>query len=91
MSEEEFTIYENLPEILTVYRGVGVGGVRDGLSWTRDINMAIWFANRFNGKNGKTGYVLSAEIHKEDILAYFSKEDEIVCRPGKRLIKQINT
>ena len=90
MSEEEFTIYENLPEILTVYRGVGTGRVRDGLSWTRDINMAIWFANRFNGKNGKTGYVLSAEIHKEDILAYFSKEDEIVCRPGKRLIKQIN-
>lgn len=90
MSEEEFKMYENLPELLTVYRGVGTGRVRDGLSWTKDINMAIWFANRFNEKKGKTGYVLSAEIHKEDILAYFSKEDEIVCRPGKRLIKQIN-
>ena len=83
MEPEEYAVYQKLPDALTVYRGVGVGRVEDGLSWTQHKLGAIWFSNRFN-KEDEQGIVLEAHIGKEDVLAYFSRrgEEEIVCRPA---------
>lgn len=79
MDDDEYTVYENLPETFTVYRGVAVGRNPAGMSWTRNIMTATWFAHRFD-KEEKTGYVQSATAHKEDVLAYFNRrnEDELV-------------
>ena len=83
MEPEEYAVYKQLSDVLTVYRGVGVGRVEDGLSWTQHKLGAIWFSNRFN-KEDEQGIVLEAHIGKEDVLAYFSRrgEEEIVCRPS---------
>lgn len=76
MSEADYKIYDALPDTFTVYRGVGIGRVKDGLSWTRNLKTAEWFANRW----GKKGYVQKAEISKEYALAYLNSrgEDEVV-------------
>ena len=46
-----------------------------GMSWTRDLKKAEWFAGRF----GK-GYVLEGTAEKKDVLAFFGRrnEEEIV-------------
>lgn len=80
MTEEDYEIYQSLPETLTVYRGVAVGRNPAGLSWTQNLETAKWFSERFD--NGKEkGYILTATINKKDVLAYFNSrgEDEIVC------------
>jgi len=76
MGEEDYEIYNNFPETFTVYRGVAVGRVKNGLSWTRNLKTAQWFANRW----GKKGYIQKAEISKENALAYLNSrgEDEVV-------------
>lgn len=81
MDSEDYKIYLSLPEKITVYRGVKPGGNEKGLSWTRNIKQAKWFANRFE----KNGYVLSATIDKENVLAYFNTrgEEEIIVDTSK--------
>ena len=90
MDENEYAAYKEFPDTLTVYRGVGVSRNPEGISWTIDKDKAIWFAHRFDIK-GKSGYLLEAEIKKEDILAYFKSrgEEEIVVKPRKETIKKI--
>lgn len=80
MDEEELEYYNNLPDTMTVYRGVAKGRVRYGLSWTDDKEVALWFAKRFRGSN----YVLQGEAKKEDVLAYFNgrNEQELVIHPS---------
>ena len=79
MGEEEYKIYQSLPEVLTVYRGVGdslkgKSGNPKGLSYTLSYDMAEWFANRFG-----SGYVVKLEIPKSKVLAFFGgTEEEIV-------------
>jgi len=82
MNDAEYEYYANLPERMTIYRGVSVGRVKNGLSWTADEKIAVWFANRFNN-NGKRGYLLKADILKENVLAYFCRrgEEELVVYP----------
>ena len=77
MDKTEYAFYKKLPEVVTAYRGVGVGRNPKGLSWTLDYDKAEWFANRW----GKKGYIQKAEVKKEYILAYFASrnEEEIVC------------
>jgi len=74
MNDKEKEVYDNLPEIVRVYRG----GVDDkGLSWSLSREKAEWFANRFD-----YGYqVFEKEIKKSDILAYLNgrQEQEIIC------------
>lgn len=81
MDSEDYKIYLSLPEKITVYRGVKPGGNEKGLSWTRNIKQAKWFADRFE----KNGYVLSATIDKENVLAYFDTrgEEEIIVDTSK--------
>ena len=77
MVEEDYEYFLNLPDEITVYRGVGKNRNPKGLSWTDDYNKAVWFANRWNNK----GYILKGKIKKENVLAYFNTRDEkeLVC------------
>ena len=79
MDDEEYKVYENLPEEFIVYRGVARNRNPHGMSWTKNLETAEWFAHRFDIGN-KTGYVQQAIARKENVLAYFDgrNEDEIV-------------
>lgn len=76
MNENEFSLYESLPNQIEIYRGERSRGDRKGLSWTLDRNIAEWFAKRFQNN----GYVKSGIAYKEDILAYFN------CRNEKEIV-----
>jgi hypothetical protein len=79
MSEEDYKIYQSLPEEFPVYRGVGVGRNPDGLSWTAHKEKALWFAGRFDTEK-EHGYLQKATVRKVQVLAYFNirNEDELV-------------
>lgn len=79
MTEEDYAVYDSLPETLTVYRGVAVGRNPKGLSWTANHSTAEWFAHRFDTAENE-GYIQVADINKSQVLAYFNTrgEDEIV-------------
>lgn len=82
MDSDEYKVYKNLPEEITVYRGTGKGARHLlGLSWTLDYEKAKWFATRWN----KKGVIYKGKIRKEDVLAYFSRrnESEVVINVGK--------
>lgn len=72
MEEEEYSVWENLPNKFEVYRGVAKGRAKYGLSWTRNLDTAEWFANRWDGDC----YILKATIEKKHALAYFNSRDE---------------
>jgi hypothetical protein len=68
----------------TVYRGVaGTGRARRlrGFSWTSSLNLACWFATRFDLKNPT---VIQAEVTAGEVLAYCEDtvESEFICRPN---------
>lgn len=81
MSSDELKTYNNLPDEVQIYRGVGEKSNPKGLSWTLNIEKAKWFADRY-----KKGYVLTALAKKKDILAYFAgrKEEEVII-DGRKL------
>lgn len=76
MDEEDYKKYWNLPDVLTVYRGVKPKGNVLALSWTLSKKKVEWFANRFQSD----GTVYRAKIAKEHVLAYFNcrSEQEVV-------------
>ena len=74
MKPNDFTHYQNLPDTLTVYRGVSPHRAKMGLSWTADKNTALWFKKRYEG--GIKGQLLTATIHKKHILAYIDERNE---------------
>ena len=82
MHEDDLEVYNNLPDIVTVYRGVtsnNLDGV-EALSWSLSPEKAEWFATRFSSIKGR---VYSATIHKNDIFAYFGQrgEQEVIVDP----------
>lgn len=79
MTEEELAVYENLPDTFTVYRGLSSLSNKKCISYTKSLDVAKFFANRFK-TDGFTPIILKAEIHKKYALAYFNgrNEDEIV-------------
>lgn len=91
MDREELVYYDNLPDMIDVYRGIqNIGSKKKtikGLSWTLSKEKAVWFANRFHAK----GDVYKSSIKKEYVYAYFNgrSEQEIVLNPYKlmRVIK----
>lgn len=91
MDSEDYEVYKNLPSSFTIYRGVAVGRVPKGLSWTQNYSTAEWFANRFN-RSGKSGYIQKAIVNKGDVFAYFNSrnEDEIVADVSKLDIECIS-
>ena len=72
MNEEEYAVYESIPETITLYRGVAKGRKEKGMSWTNNKEKAEWFMHRF----GSDGYLLEMTVPKKDVLAYFSRRDE---------------
>lgn len=72
MEEDELEAYNKLDKLVTVYRGVKPGSSTKALSWTTDVKVAQWFADRWE-KNGK---VYKAVIPKEHIFAYFLGRNE---------------
>lgn len=77
MSKEDYAYYKKLPQVVTIYRGVSQHGTYYGMSWTDDREKAEWFRNRFNGyTEDDTTYLLTANVSKDDILAYFNDRDE---------------
>ena len=93
MDEEEKEVYNNLPDIVTLYRGVSTGRNPYGLSFTPDKDKAIWFQNRFsNGEN--KGYLLTLKVRKSDCICYLNSrgEKEIILDyiPYKNDIKKQN-
>lgn len=71
MTESELQTYSSLPDIIHVYRGVGVKSCENGMSWTNDKEKAVWFANRFSA-----GYLLQGAAQKKDVLAFFNRRNE---------------
>lgn len=79
MTEEDYKVYESLPETFPIYRGVAVGRNPKGISWTQNLKTAKWFAHRFD-REDKKGYIQAGIAKKKNVLAYFNTrgEDEIV-------------
>lgn len=77
MEDDDYKIWENLPDELTLYRGISQHHNPKGLSWTKNIETAKWFKNRFNSPDN---YMLKAVVKKEDMICYLNSrgEDEIV-------------
>lgn len=84
MSEEEKEYLDNLPSHVLVYRGASKKAFEKrkyGISWTTSQEIAEFFA--FDRQNNGDGIVLSAEVDKDKILAFFNgrKEYEVIIEP----------
>ena len=78
MDEEDLQFFNDLPEIVTVYRGVTDynNKKKKAFSWSVDRKIAEWFANRFSTG---TGEVWTMTVPKERILCYYGgKEQEVI-------------
>lgn len=72
MSQKEQSVLNQLPETITVYRGLQRNASPEALSWTLDKNIAEWFANRFDNN----GEVIKATINKKYVFAYIDGRGE---------------
>ena len=72
MGQENYEVYENLPDTFTVYRGLQENAQEDGLSWTLSKEVAEWFASRFEND----GEIIEKTVHKTEVIAYFNDRDE---------------
>jgi hypothetical protein len=79
---------EQLTGELTIFRGVGRPEQQPGMSWTRELEKARWFATRSEllfrvetGEGNPTIYV--ATVEASDVLAFFvgRNEQEVVVDP----------
>lgn len=80
MTPEEKESLAAMPPLLPVYRGCQAFN-KKGWSWTLAKDKAIWFSKRcYRG----TPLVLSGEVRKDDVLAYFTGrgESEILIAPN---------
>lgn len=79
---------ESDEEYITIYRGQNFKGyAKENISWTLNLDVAKWFANRFGGEP----VILTARIPKSLIWFYTDKrnEEEIVLIPGSNISKYI--
>lgn len=81
MSEEENSVYDSLPEKVTVYRGYNAKrpSSANGLSYTLNPDVAKKFAKRFTSSPA----VKTRTIHKSQITAYINdrNEEEVIIIP----------
>jgi len=72
MDQEEYTQFQNLDDVVTVYRGVTSYNANNikALSWTLNREVAEWFVHRY----GEDGIVYEAQINKEHTYALFWAE-----------------
>lgn len=84
MNTTELSIYNNLPDQVTVYRGIPNINKNNehALSWTLDKSIANKFALNFdiNGskENQNNSIVLTKKVNKKDIICYFDDEKEVL-------------
>lgn len=77
MNEEEYQKFLNLPEKITIYRGVSGYNKRykKAVSWTLNKEQAEWFAGRWGNDEQE---VWEVTVPKKCILCYFATEDEVI-------------
>lgn len=82
MDESEIKVYNELPENIVIYRGVGNKKYKNGMSWTLNKEKAIWFSGRFNFDDK---HVYQGIVSKQDVLVYTDQcnEQEIIVDPKK--------
>ena len=76
--EESQEMYDKLPSVVMVYRGVLAKDElkeETGVSWTTDYKVAEMFALRFKPLGG-TPYIMKGEVNKEDILYFTNARQE---------------
>lgn len=77
MEEDDYKYYQSLPDTLTLYRGVGLGRVELGLSWTDDEEKAKWFMHRWElTEEDEEIKLLKAVVPKKYAIAYFNTRNE---------------
>ena len=81
MSKREQKKFNELPDKVTIYRGVNNPEYQYGCSWTLDKRIAIWFANRYESKERN---VYECTVDKKDIICYFEirNEKEVIINPN---------
>lgn len=85
--EREWKAFKALPDRFEIYRGIGIEGAENGLSWTTDVDKAHWFAGRNTNLAGMDidaePILLTGTVNKSDVIAYFLQrgESEIVVLP----------
>ena len=95
MDEEEKKVFDGLPKIVKIYRGIRVDDELDenniGLSYTFNKEKAEWFAKRFSQDGKGTPTLIEATIDKDDILSVFldRDEDEVLVNPDGVEIEKI--
>lgn len=67
---------EKFSDVVTIYRGEGSLSTpyMKAYSWTVDVNVAEFFANRFN----ESGTIYKGYVYKEKILNYIEREQEVI-------------
>ena len=82
MDEKENQKYNNLPEVITVYRGASTDKKTEeaykGISWSTSLKQAKWFAERYKNVDDRCSILVKAKINKKYILASFEDKDEVV-------------
>lgn len=79
MDDDENQVYDSLPEVVTVYRGVSPQNNPKGVSYTISKEKAEWFRDRWKNLDGER-FIISANIPKKYVLAFFNRreEDEVI-------------
>lgn len=67
------SMIKKLPESFEIYRG----GIKEGYSWTRDIEIAKWFQNR-TSINVDNSFLMKMTVKKDDVLFFRDGESEVV-------------
>jgi hypothetical protein len=75
MSDEDLRTFDSLPEQIEVWRGTNHKRGLAGLSWTRDREMAVFFARRFCS-GSRVPLLATGLIEKRDVVAYFGGRGE---------------
>lgn len=79
MDKDELEVYNNLPEEVTVYRGVSNVKKQNkhALSWTLNKEIAEKFSVRFKNDEDENA-VFERRVPKSKILCYFAYEEECI-------------
>lgn len=85
MSEEERKVFEELPDEITVYRGLNNTNTRlvRAFSWTLDQKIVSGLSPRPDRFFGDSGFAYRAKIKKKDVYAYIQTAQEVVVNPDK--------
>lgn len=71
MRPGERKAFKELPAVIPVYRGCTNSEILD-LSWTVDLKVAEWFAQRFD----QNGFVLEGKVCKRDVIGFLTRRGE---------------